>query len=75
MPNKLTPLYSKNDYKEENYLIVRTVCLNTQLPPIVMVQYVSTSVRSVREYASALRNERSSATIRALTQKKRNLFT
>ena len=26
MPNKLTPLYSKNYYKKENYLIVETVC-------------------------------------------------
>jgi hypothetical protein len=26
--NRLTPLYSKNHYKEENYLIVGTVCLN-----------------------------------------------
>ena len=29
LPNRLTPVYSKNHYKEENYLIVRTVCLNT----------------------------------------------
>jgi hypothetical protein len=28
LPNKLTPLYSKNHYKEENYLTVGTVCLN-----------------------------------------------
>jgi hypothetical protein len=29
LPNRLTPLYSKNYYKEENYLIVGTVYLNT----------------------------------------------
>ena len=29
LPNKLTPVYSKNHYKEENYLIVETMYLNT----------------------------------------------
>ena len=29
LPNRLTPVYSKNHYKEENYLIVGTVYLNT----------------------------------------------
>ena len=29
LPNRLTPIYSKNYYKEENYLIVKTVYLNT----------------------------------------------
>ena len=29
LPNKLTPIYSKNHYKEENYLIVGTIYLNT----------------------------------------------
>ena len=28
LPNRLTPLYSENYYKEENYLTVKTVCLN-----------------------------------------------
>ena len=28
LPNRLTPIYSKNYYEEENYLIVETVCLN-----------------------------------------------
>ena len=28
LPNRLTPIYSKNYYKEENYLIVKTVYLN-----------------------------------------------
>ena len=29
LPNRLTPIYSKNYYKKENYLVVETVCLNT----------------------------------------------
>ena len=29
LPNRLTPVYSENHYKEENYLIVKTVYLNT----------------------------------------------
>ena len=29
LPNRLTPVYSKNYYKEENYLTVGTVYLNT----------------------------------------------
>ena len=29
LPNRLTPVYSKNHYKEENYLTVGTVYLNT----------------------------------------------
>ena len=28
LPNRLTPVYSKNYYKEENYLTVKTVYLN-----------------------------------------------
>ena len=28
LPNGLTPLYYKNHYKEENYLIVGTIYLN-----------------------------------------------
>ena len=28
LPNRLTPLYSKNHYKEENYLTVKTMYLN-----------------------------------------------
>ena len=28
LPNRLTPVYSKNYYEEENYLIVKTVYLN-----------------------------------------------
>ena len=29
LPNRLTSVYSKNYYKEENYLTVKTVYLNT----------------------------------------------
>ena len=29
LPNRLTPVYSKNHYKEENYLTVKTMYLNT----------------------------------------------
>ena len=29
LPNRLTPVYSKNHYEEENYLTVGTVYLNT----------------------------------------------
>ena len=29
LPNKLTPLYFENHYKEENYLTVGTMYLNT----------------------------------------------
>ena len=29
LPNRLTPIYSKNHYEEENYLTVGTVYLNT----------------------------------------------
>ena len=29
LPNRLTPIYSKNHYEEENYLIVETIYLNT----------------------------------------------
>ena len=28
LPNRLTPIYSKNHYEEENYLTVGTVYLN-----------------------------------------------
>ena len=28
LPNRLTPVYSKNHYKEENYLTVKTIYLN-----------------------------------------------
>ena len=37
LPNKLTPLYSKIHYKEENYLKVRTELFIYPSPPIVKV--------------------------------------
>ena len=33
LPNRLTPIYSKNYYKEENYLIVKTVVFKYITPP------------------------------------------
>ena len=40
MPNRLTLLYSKIYYKEENDLEVRTVVFKYITPPIVKVEYV-----------------------------------
>ena len=50
MPNRLTPLYSKIYYKEENYLKVRTAVFKYITPPIVKVEYVGTLIRSVYKY-------------------------
>ena len=33
LPNRLTPIYSKNHYKEENYLKVKTVVFKYITPP------------------------------------------
>ena len=33
LPNRLTPVYSKNYYKEENYLKVKTVVFEYITPP------------------------------------------
>ena len=41
LPNRLTPLYSKIHYEEENYLKVRTAVFKYITPPIVKVKYVS----------------------------------
>ena len=41
MPNRLTPLYSKIYYKEENYLKVKTAVFKYITPPIVKVKYIS----------------------------------
>ena len=41
LPNRLTPLYFKIHYKEENYLKVRTTVFKYITPPIVKFQYVS----------------------------------
>ena len=40
MLNRLTPLYSKIYYKEENYLKVKTVVFKYITPPIVKVEYI-----------------------------------
>ena len=40
MPNRLTLLYSKIYYKEENYLKVRTAVFKYITPFIVKVEYV-----------------------------------
>ena len=52
LPNRLTPLYSKIYYKEENYLKVKTVVFKYTNSFIVKVKYVSMSVYLVREYIS-----------------------
>ena len=52
MPNRLTLLYSKIYYKEENYLKVKTVVFKYITPPIVKVGYVGTLVYSVYKYIS-----------------------
>ena len=41
MPNRLTPLYFKIYYKEENYLKVKTTVFKYITPPIVKVEYIS----------------------------------
>ena len=40
MPNRLTPLYSKIYYKEENYLKARTAVFKYITPSIVKVEYI-----------------------------------
>ena len=45
LPNRLTPVYSKNHYKEENYLKVKTVVFKYITLPYsnsVVYRYVST---------------------------------
>ena len=46
LPNRLTPVYSKNHYKEENYLKVKTVVFKYITPPY--------SNSSVRRYVGTL---------------------
>ena len=50
LPNRLTPIYSKNYYKEENYLKVKTVIFKYITPPysnssvyqyVALVEYVA----------------------------------
>ena len=47
MPNRLTLLYSKIHYKEENYLKVRTAAFKYITPSIVKVEYIGTLVHLV----------------------------
>ena len=42
MPNKLIPVYSKNYYKEENYLKVKTVIFKYITPPYSNSCYILT---------------------------------
>ena len=45
LPNRLTPIYSKNHYEEENYLKVKTVVFKYITPPHSngsVLQYAST---------------------------------
>ena len=58
LPNRLTPVYSKNHYKEENYLKVKTVVFKYITSPYSNSCYVLTflytlyteSVSSIRGY-------------------------
>ena len=52
MPNRLTPLYSKIYYKEENYLKVKITVFKYITPLIVKVGYVSILIHSVHKYVS-----------------------
>ena len=52
--NKLTPLYSKIYYKEENYLKVKTAVFKYITPPIIKFGMFSTLVYLVYKYISTL---------------------
>ena len=52
LPNRLTLFNFKIYYKEKNYLKVKTAVFKYTTPSIVKVQYISISVRLVREYMS-----------------------
>ena len=47
LPNRLTPVYSKNYYKEENYLKVKTVIFKYITPPHSNSCYVPTFLRTL----------------------------
>ena len=58
LPNRLTPVYSENYYKEENYLKVKTVVFKYITPPysngwfvLTFLYILCTKLRHVR-YAS-----------------------
>ena len=53
LPNRLTPIYSKNHYEEENYLKIKTVIFKYITPPYSnspVCRYVGTLGTQVREY-------------------------
>ena len=55
LPNRLTPIYSKNHYKEENYLKVKTVVFKYITPPYSnssVLQYVGIFNTQVHKYVS-----------------------
>ena len=52
LPNRLTPFNFKIYYKKKNYLKVKTTVFKYITSPIVKVQYISMSVRSVYKYIS-----------------------
>ena len=55
LPNRLTPVYSKNYYEEENYLKIKTVIFKYITPPHSngpVRRYVGTLSTWVREYVS-----------------------
>ena len=58
LPNKLTPLYSKIHYKEENYLKVKTKLFIYLSPPYSKGWYVR-YVRYIRYIYRAYRSHRS----------------
>ena len=50
MPNRLTPIYSKNHYKEKNYLTVKTVYIEVVAEEITVVEVSrETSVETALE--------------------------
>ena len=51
-PNRLTPLYFKIYYKEEDYLKVKTIVFKYINSSIVKVKYVSMLVYLIYKYVS-----------------------
>ena len=62
LPNRLTPVYSENHYKEENYLKVKTVVFKYITPPysngwyVRYMRYIRYVNRSHRSYRSRVPN-------------------
>ena len=71
LPNRLTPLYSKIHYKEENYLKVKTKLLIYPFPPHSKGWYVRygayTSDSIAESSSSAWQGAKSSASVNTLT--------